>query len=178
MTLPLQPGSVRLMLIRDVDTGVIVDAEVFFTADAAERARADLLIGLDGSEFRDFPSETDLRERVAEPEPSGAQPVRVERDAAAWADKYLTVYNRRAARPDLLPKRLADLREIAQNAYLDGYDAGREDTRAGIEPWQERPDTVRARQAADAARAEHARLAHRYDASGIPLPDDLPPGTP
>jgi hypothetical protein len=53
MTLPLQSGSVRLMLIRDVDSGAIVDAEVFFTADEADRARAGLVIGLDG-EFRDY----------------------------------------------------------------------------------------------------------------------------
>lgn len=51
--LPLQPGSVRLMLIRDVDTGAIVDAEVFFSGDEAVRARSALVIGLDG-EFRDY----------------------------------------------------------------------------------------------------------------------------
>jgi hypothetical protein len=53
MTGPLRPGSVRLMLIRDVDSGAIVDADVFFTADDAEHARAGLVIGLDG-EFRDY----------------------------------------------------------------------------------------------------------------------------
>jgi hypothetical protein len=52
-TLPLQPGAVRLMLIRDVDTGAIVDADVFFDGDEAVRARAALLVGLDG-EFRDY----------------------------------------------------------------------------------------------------------------------------
>jgi hypothetical protein len=50
-TLPLQPGSARLMLVRDVDTGAIVDADVFFDGGEAERARAALLVGLDG-EFR------------------------------------------------------------------------------------------------------------------------------
>ena len=52
-TLPLQPGTVRLMLIRDVDTGTIVDAEVFFSGGEADAARSSLLIGLDG-EFRDY----------------------------------------------------------------------------------------------------------------------------
>lgn len=59
-TLPLRPGSVRLMLIRDVDTGVIVDADVFFDGAAAGRARAALLVGLDG-EFRDYAPESPLR---------------------------------------------------------------------------------------------------------------------
>jgi hypothetical protein len=53
MTLPLQDGAVRLMLVRDVDTGSIVDAEVFFSADKADAARSALLIGLEG-EFRDY----------------------------------------------------------------------------------------------------------------------------
>jgi hypothetical protein len=53
MTLPLQPGAVRLMLIRDTDTGEILDAEVFFSGDKAEAARSALLIGLSG-EFRDY----------------------------------------------------------------------------------------------------------------------------
>lgn len=52
-TLPLQPGSVRLMMIREVDSGAIVDAEVFFDGEEAERARDTLLIGLT-SEFRDY----------------------------------------------------------------------------------------------------------------------------
>jgi hypothetical protein len=53
MTLPLQPGSVRLMLIRSSDSGQIIDAEVFFDGDAAERDRGQLLLGLYG-EFRDY----------------------------------------------------------------------------------------------------------------------------
>ena len=53
MTLPLQPGAVRLMLIRDIDSGTIVDAEVFFSASEADAARSTLQIGLDG-EFRDY----------------------------------------------------------------------------------------------------------------------------
>jgi hypothetical protein len=52
-TLPLQPGCVRLMLIRAAATGTIVDAVVFFDGDEAVRARASLLVGLDG-EFRDY----------------------------------------------------------------------------------------------------------------------------
>jgi len=52
-TLPLQPGCVRLMLIRDVDTWSIVDAEVFFSGDEAVAARSVLQVGLDG-EFRDY----------------------------------------------------------------------------------------------------------------------------
>jgi hypothetical protein len=53
--LPLQPGAVRLMLIREIDTGTLADAEVFFTGADADRARACLLTGLDG-EFRDYPA--------------------------------------------------------------------------------------------------------------------------
>jgi hypothetical protein len=52
-TLPLQPGSVRLMLIRAAATGTIVDAVVFFDGDEAERARDNLDAGLIG-EFRDY----------------------------------------------------------------------------------------------------------------------------
>jgi hypothetical protein len=67
-TLPLQPGAVRLMLIRDVDTGTIVDAEVFFSGDEAVSAREGLVIGLDG-EFRDYPAPpagcwSSLREQI------------------------------------------------------------------------------------------------------------------
>ena len=57
--LPLRPGSVRLMLIRDI-SGVIVDAEVFFSAEDAQRGRADLILGLT-AEFRDYhPGEVTL----------------------------------------------------------------------------------------------------------------------
>jgi hypothetical protein len=52
-TLPLQPGSVRVMLIRAAATGTIVDAVVFFDGDEAVRARDNLAAGLDG-EFRDY----------------------------------------------------------------------------------------------------------------------------
>jgi hypothetical protein len=52
-TLPLQPGSVRVMLIRYPGTFSIVDIEVFFDGDEAERARDNLDAGLIG-EFRDY----------------------------------------------------------------------------------------------------------------------------
>jgi hypothetical protein len=56
-TLPLQPGCVRLMLIRYADTGLIVDAVVFFDGDEAIRARDSLAPGLEG-EFRDYRPDT------------------------------------------------------------------------------------------------------------------------
>jgi hypothetical protein len=63
-TLPLQPGCVRLMLIRAVDTGTIVDAEVFFDGDEAVRARDSLVAGLDG-EFRDYRPDTPARKEAS-----------------------------------------------------------------------------------------------------------------
>jgi hypothetical protein len=53
-TLPIQPGCIRLMLIWDMATIRIVDAEVFTDGDEAAQARANLRAGLDG-EFRDYP---------------------------------------------------------------------------------------------------------------------------
>jgi hypothetical protein len=52
-TLPLQPGCVRLMLIRYVDTRTYIGVEVFFDGDEAIRARDSLAPGLEG-EFRDY----------------------------------------------------------------------------------------------------------------------------
>jgi hypothetical protein len=52
-TLPLQPGSVRLMLVRDVDTGRILDIQAFFDGYEADFARNSLAPGLEG-EFRDY----------------------------------------------------------------------------------------------------------------------------
>jgi hypothetical protein len=52
-TLPLQPGCVRVMLIRYPGTFRIVDIEVFFDGDEAERARDNLDARLIG-EFRDY----------------------------------------------------------------------------------------------------------------------------
>jgi hypothetical protein len=56
-TLPLQPGSVRLMLIRAAATGTIVDAVVFFDGDEAVRARDNLAPEFEG-EFRDYRPDT------------------------------------------------------------------------------------------------------------------------
>jgi hypothetical protein len=51
--LPLRFGSVRMMLIRESDSGAIVDADLFFDGDEAVAARDALQVGLYG-EFRDY----------------------------------------------------------------------------------------------------------------------------
>jgi hypothetical protein len=53
MTLPLRPGSARLMITRDSRRGLILDAEVFFTTGDADAAAAKLTGTLD-AEFRDY----------------------------------------------------------------------------------------------------------------------------
>lgn len=75
-TLPLQPGAVRLMLIRDADAGTIVDAEVFFSGDEAVSARSALIVGLDG-EFRDYRPDPPPRSVLPSPSDHAEMPKRM-----------------------------------------------------------------------------------------------------